>query len=45
MKKERRTRDIGFYVLILVVLVAVIFLLLSNNSPVGMKYSVVRRLF
>ena len=44
MKKDRK-RDVGFYVLILVVLVAVIFLLLSNNSPEGMKYSEVRRLF
>ena len=45
MKKERRTKDIGFYVLILVVLVAVIFLLLSNNTTEGLKYSEVRSLF
>ncbi len=44
MKKDRK-RDIGFYVLILVVLVAVIFLLLSNNPQEGMRYSEVRRLF
>ena len=45
MKKERKPRDIGFYVLILVVLVAVIFLLLSNNRPEGLAYSEVRSLF
>ena len=44
MKKDRK-RDIGFYVLILVVLVAVIFLLLSNNTQEGLNYSEVRRLF
>ena len=41
MKKDRK-RDIGFYVLILVVLVAVIFLMLSNNTQEGMSYSEVR---
>ncbi len=44
MKKDRK-RDIGFYVLILVVLVAVIFLLLSNNPQESMSYSEVRNLF
>jgi cell division protease FtsH len=44
LKKDRK-RDIGFYVLILVVLVAVIFLMLSNNTQEGMSYSEVRRLF
>ena len=45
MKKDKKPRDIGFYVLILVVLVAVIFLLLSNNRPEGLSYSEVRSLF
>ena len=45
MKREKKTRDIGFYVLILVVLIAVIFLLLSNHETESMKYSEVRSLF
>ena len=46
MKRDRKTKDIGFYVLILVVLIAVIFLLLSNHeTETEMKYSEVRTLF
>ena len=45
MKKNKKTRDIGFYVLILVVLVAVIFLMLSNNETESMSYTEVRSLF
>ncbi len=47
MKRDnKKGRDIGFYVLILVVLVAVIFLLLSNHDTgADMKYTEVRSLF
>jgi len=45
LKRERRPRDIGFYALILVVLVAVIFLLLSNNEAEDLSYGEVRKLF
>ena len=45
MKKNKKTRDIGFYVLILVVLVAVIFLMLSNKEVETTSYTEVRSLF
>ena len=46
-KRERRPRDIGFYILVLVVLIAVIFLMSSNrdSDPAKMTYSQVRDLF
>ena len=46
-KRERRPKDIGFYILVLVVLVAVIFLMTSNREtdPMNMTYSQVRDLF
>ena len=46
-KRERRPRDIGFYILVLVVLIAVIFLMSSNRDtdPMKLTYSQVRDLF
>ncbi len=46
-KRERRPRDIGFYILVLVVLVAVIYLMSSNREtdPTKVTYSQVRDLF
>ncbi len=46
-KRERRPKDIGFYILVLVVLVAVIFLMTSNRETdaLNMTYSQVRDLF
>ena len=46
-KRERRPKDIGFYILVLVVLVAVIFLMSSNREtdPMKLTYSQVRDLF
>ena len=46
-KRERRPKDIGFYILVLVVLIAVIFLMSSNRDtdPTKMTYSQVRDLF
>ena len=44
-KKNKKTKDIGFYVLILIVLVAVIFLMLSNKGTEGMSYTEMRSLF
>ena len=44
-KKNKKTRDIGFYVLIIIVLIAVIFLMLSNKGVEGMTYSEMRSLF
>ena len=44
-KRERRPRDIGFYILVLVVLIAVIFLMSQNRETDPLKYSQVRQLF
>ncbi len=44
-KRERRPRDIGFYILVLVVLVAVIYLMSQNRETSPLKYSEVRQLF
>ena len=45
-KTNKKPRDIGFYVMILVVLVAVIFLMVSNkDTDTQLKYSEVRSLF
>ena len=44
-KRERRPRDIGFYILVLVVLIAVIFLMSQNRESDPLKYSEVRQLF
>ena len=46
-KRERRPKDIGFYILVLVVLIAVIFLMSSNRETdsMNMTYSQVRDLF
>ena len=46
MKPNRnRSRDIGFYALMLVLLACVIFTITSSNEPEGMKYSEVKQLF
>ena len=42
---NRRVRDIGFYALVLVVLLATIFTLTGNNKPVKISYSQVIDLF
>ena len=44
-RKDKKPRDIGFYVLILIVLIAVIFLMVSNQDVETMKYSEVISLF
>ena len=44
-KRERRPRDIGFYILVLVVLIAVIFLMSQNRESDPLKYYEVRQLF
>ena len=43
--KNRKSRDIGFYVLIFVILIAVIFILFSSKSSDKMTYSEIRDLF
>ena len=46
-KKPRKTRplDIGFYIMIFVVVMAVIFMLMSGGESDGLKYSEMRHLF
>jgi len=43
--KRDKKKDIGFYILILVVLLAVIFLLLTRQEPETTSYSEIRSLF
>lgn len=45
MNKKNRPRDLGFYVLIFVILMATIFILLSQNDSQTMTYSEVKKLF
>ena len=44
-QKKNRRFDIGFYILIAIVVLAVIFMLMSGDEPEGMKYSDMRHLF
>jgi cell division protease FtsH len=45
--KSRSPRDIGFYILVFIILVSAVYLLLNNSGSAGtsIKYSEVRRLF
>ena len=43
--KKNKSRDIGFYVLIFVILIAIIFILFSSKSSEKMTYSEIRDLF
>ncbi len=43
--KNTKIRDMGFYILILVILLATIFILLQQNDTQSMQYSEIRRLF
>ena len=45
MNKKNRPRDLGFYVLIFVILMATIFILLSQNDTQSLTYSEVKKLF
>lgn len=47
MKPKKSPRDIGFYVLVFIILVSAVYLLLNNHSQPGaaVEYSDVRRLF
>lgn len=47
MKPKKSPRDIGFYVLVFIILVSAVYLLLNNQSQPGkaVEYSDVRRLF
>ncbi len=44
-KRERRGKDIGFYILVLIVLIAVIFIMSQNKETDPLQYSEVRDLF
>ncbi len=45
MNKKPKPRDVGFYLIIIVILMATIFTLMSQNTTKTYKYSEIRRLF
>ncbi len=44
-KKPNRRRDIGFYIIVLIILISTVFILFSQNKTESLKYSEIRRLF
>ena len=45
MNKKPKPRDIGFYIIVIIILMATIFTLLSQDTSVSLQYSEIRRLF
>ena len=45
MNKKPRIRDIGFYLVVIVILMATLFTLLSQDAAVSKKYSEIRSIF
>lgn len=45
MNKKPKPRDIGFYIIVIVILMATIFTLLSQDTGASLQYSEIRRLF
>lgn len=44
-KKPNRNRNIGFYIVVIIILLATIFILLQKNEKEDLQYSEIRRLF
>jgi len=45
LNKKPKPRDIGFYIIVIIILMATIFTLLSQDTSVSLQYSEIRRLF